>query len=554
MRAVVWFGTEDLRRRAGEPSFRRGVGYLTAVESIDDVPGGVVATVQGTDTYTVRLRRDDGGLTGECTCPYGAEGAFCKHCVAVGLLLIEDGAPLADVPDLRGYLHSLDHDELAELLLRYAEREPAVYRELALRAARPVSGAGPDVTALRRRLDATLRMGGFIGYGGSLDYARKADSMLDVLDELFAAGHADTVAPLARRAVDRLAAAMEQIDDSSGAVGDACQRALTLSADACVQARPDPAELGEWLLDHVLGTRGWPDVQLPAFAAALGADGAAFVRERVDRLWADRPADRGDGAAWMREHALWRLREELAAIDGDVDAQVAVLAEQLPRADISHRIARLLWEADRVDEALRQARQGLAGAPGRQTGPLADFLANAYLQLGRGDEALALRWQRFEAAPTWQTYLGLRDVATELGQWDQLHEDALRSYRVAAAGVLGVADELVRTLLDESDADGAWQVVQEHDCSPSTRITAAQRRGETHPADAVPIYQEAAEQRIEHKNPGSYRSAAQLLRELRDLHGRTGDTAGFQRYLGDLRERHRRKTRLLAELNQAGLR
>jgi tetratricopeptide (TPR) repeat protein len=495
MLTVVWFGTEDLRRRAGEPSFRRGVRPL-----------------------------------------------------------IEDGAQLAEVPDLRGYLRSLGHDELVELLLRYAQREPAVYRELALRVAGEVSGTGPDAAALRHRLDASLRTGGFIGYGASLDYAREADSMLDVLDELFAAGHVATVAPLARRAVDRIAAAMEQIDDSSGAVGDACQRALTLSADACAQAPPNPGELGEWLLDHALGTRGWPDVQLPAFAGALGADGVAYVRERVERLWADRPAGRDNGAAWMREHGLWRLREELAAIDSDVDARVAVLAEQLPRADISQRIARLLWEADRVDEALRHARQGLAEGSGWQTGPLADFLAGAYLQLGRGDEALALRWQRFEAAPTWQTYLGLRAVATELGRWEQVHEDALRSYRAAAAAVPGVADELVRTLLDESDVDGAWQVVREYECSPSTRIAAAQRRGQTHPADAVPFYQEAAEQRIEHKNPGSYRSAAQLLRDLRNLHGRTGDTAEFQRYLGGLRERHRRKTRLLAELNQAGLR
>lgn len=429
-----------------------------------------------------------------------------------------------------------------------------MYRELTLRAASEVSGGGPDVAALRRQLDIALRTSGFIGYGGSFDYARKPDSILDTLGELLAAGHAARVVPLARRAVDSIAAAMEHIDDSSGTVGGACQRALELVAKACEQAPPDSEELGRWLLEHALGTRGWPDVQLTAFASALGAGGLAAVRERVDRLWMELPADRGDGVTWMREHGLRRLREELAGIVGDVDAQIAVLAEQLPRADISHRIARVLWQADRVDEALRHALQGLNQGPGWRAEPLADFLVETYLQLDRGDEALALRWQRCESAPSRQTYRGLHEVATRLGQWPQMHDAALRTFRAAAATVPGVADELVHTLLDESDVDGAWQGVHDHGCSASTRMAAACRRAETHPADAVPVYRTAAEQRIEHKKVGDYRGAAQLLRDLRELHARADTAAEFQRYLDDLRDRHRRETRLLTELDRAGLR
>ncbi|MGH3980562.1 MAG: hypothetical protein ACRDRZ_16445 [Pseudonocardiaceae bacterium] len=92
----------------------------------------------------------------------------------------------------------------------------------------------------------------------------------------------------------------------------------------------------------------------------------------------------------------------------------------------------------------------------------------------------------------------------------------------------------MHTLLDESDVDGAWQAVHDHDCSVSTRM--------------------AAEQRIEHKKAGDYRASAQLLRDLRELHARAGTTAEFQRYLDGLRDRHRRKTRLLVELDRAGLR
>ncbi|MGH3980563.1 MAG: hypothetical protein ACRDRZ_16450 [Pseudonocardiaceae bacterium] len=69
-----------------------------------------------------------------------------------------------------------------------------------------------------------------------------------------------------------------------------------------------------------------------------------------------------------------------------------------------------------MDEALQHARQGLVQGPGWRAEPLADFLVDAYLQLDRGDEALTLRWQRFEAAPSRQTYRGLHEVATRLGR------------------------------------------------------------------------------------------------------------------------------------------
>jgi uncharacterized Zn finger protein len=64
---VAWFGDADVRRLAGAQSYKRGLDYLTAVSPLDELPNGVTSTVEGTDTYEVRLLDDDGGLAGECT-------------------------------------------------------------------------------------------------------------------------------------------------------------------------------------------------------------------------------------------------------------------------------------------------------------------------------------------------------------------------------------------------------------------------------------------------------------------------------------------------------
>src|ERR1035441_8502741 len=92
------FGEADLRRVAGERSFGRGLGYLDAVGDLETGVDQVTATVYGTDAYEVVLDLDDGGVTGECSCPHGQEGFFCKHLVAVGLTVL---GQTGDVPAQR---------------------------------------------------------------------------------------------------------------------------------------------------------------------------------------------------------------------------------------------------------------------------------------------------------------------------------------------------------------------------------------------------------------------------------------------------------------------
>jgi len=80
---AVWRGGSAAGR--GEKSFGRGLGYLDAVGDLEIGVDQVTATVYGTDACEVVLDLDDGALTGDCSCPHGQEGFFCKHLVAVGL-------------------------------------------------------------------------------------------------------------------------------------------------------------------------------------------------------------------------------------------------------------------------------------------------------------------------------------------------------------------------------------------------------------------------------------------------------------------------------------
>lgn len=121
----------------------------------------VTAIVHGTDVYQVRLKFDDkraDGLRGDCSCPFGAEGNFCKHCVATGLVALQSGSAAAHargtpaapepVPGLLvSWLTSLSRDDLLAELLQLLVDEPELRERFELRAA----ARRVDVKGARRR-------------------------------------------------------------------------------------------------------------------------------------------------------------------------------------------------------------------------------------------------------------------------------------------------------------------------------------------------------------------------------------------------------------------
>ena len=74
------------------------------------------------------------------------------------------------------------------------------------------------------------------------------------IEAMVATGRAGDAVPLARRAVDRVTAALLYMDDSSGIVGGDLRELMELCARACRAASPDPVRLAAWLVAlHVDG-------------------------------------------------------------------------------------------------------------------------------------------------------------------------------------------------------------------------------------------------------------------------------------------------------------
>jgi uncharacterized Zn finger protein len=80
------FSPSQLRKLAGERSFDRGTGYARErrARSLRVSPLSAQGTVVGNAPYRASLGvGPGGGLEWSCSCPMGADGVFCKHCVAL---------------------------------------------------------------------------------------------------------------------------------------------------------------------------------------------------------------------------------------------------------------------------------------------------------------------------------------------------------------------------------------------------------------------------------------------------------------------------------------
>ncbi len=576
-----------LRRLAGERSFERGVDYLEAgcVTRLARSEERVEARVQGTRSYRVELWVADGELASSCSCPIGESGAFCKHCVAVGLLPPgsgEAGAPgttTITLDDVRSHLASLPGEELVELLIEEAREDERLLDRLRLRAA--AGGGVIDMAAFRDAIDRAIDPGGFVPYAEAYDYSRTLEEMIDSLHALLDRGHAAEAVELVEYCCSAIQQAGGMVDDSDGRLGVAFDRLQRLHLEACERADLEPVQLAERLFELMMTSEYelFYDA-IKHYVPLLGAVGrrryAELARAEWERLPTLRPRaeqDREDRAGRFlitrddleerdRRFRITHVMELLAEQTGDVDELVAVISRDLSLPYSFLRIAETYAGAGRDDDALEWAERGMEAFPDRPDSRLVTFLADAYR--GRDDHARAaeLIWDLFADHPGLSSYQDLKPYAERAGEWGEMSDRALGLLRdrVAAAqeevrrrgygwSPYRYATELVCIHLWEDDVEAAMREARANGCSQDAWLTLADRLDDAQPQEALAIYREQVEPTINRKTKADYRDAAELLARIREAMARVGQADEFPAYLEEVRAAHRRKRNLMKLLD-----
>lgn len=566
----------SLRLRADGASYERGRAYFAEerVRKLTIEGAGARATVVGTRPYRVRLWATGSGLEGECSCPYGAEGMFCKHCVAVGLAWLETGgqaggqasAPLGtssrgqgvDDDELRAFLSTQDPAWLTDELLRAAESDPLLRARLEVAAGADARDVYDD-SVLRERLERAIEIDDFVAYHDAHSYFHDVDEVLGEVEGLTGQGFADAAIELADYALELLEDSADLIDDSDGGLGGAIARAESVHRDACLAGDPDREVLAERLVERALASDHEVFLSaLPDYAEVLGSAGMARYREMVEAAWNALPSREPNTWDFERFRITF-LMERLAEYEGGADALVAVLARDISSSYDILRIAQTLTDDGRDAEALEWLQRGLTEF--EPDSRLRRLAAECQRRAGRHDEALELLWANFADRPSLETYEELHAAAGDaLASWRERALVLLREQPRIAAEPKAVAfgepaghSTLVEVLLWEGDTDAAWEAAQSGGCRRGLWLRLARERASDHPADAIPILQRAAERAIERKDRPAYHEAAKLLTEAYDCARRCDRDDTFRAYLQGVRAHHRPKRALREELDRARL-
>ncbi|MGW0749101.1 SWIM zinc finger family protein [Streptomyces sp. NPDC002587] len=562
MTHALGFTEEDLRRLAGARSFELGLGYLAAVARLEVGDETITAAVDGSDAYEVELTEDeDGRLSGRCDCPYGQEGNFCKHCVAVGLCVLgqaesvpwQRSAAAARTRLLDDWLESRTREELTALVREQLVGDRGLRRRLELRAA----ASGEDTGIVRERVLSLLDTRpfaryGYVGYADARAYGQQAAEAVTALRALTASGRSADAVEVAREALKVLGRTYGEIDDSDGLIADIAADLAETHLEACLTARPDPVETAEWLVHHLLDEGNEvTDIDLFDYREALGEPGMIRARDMVVAVW------RANPKGWAEKCLMERM---LKADGGSVDALVAVHAADLAPNGRTHLlIAGELEAAGRAVEALEWAERGLREAESDR-GPdneLVTFVCERYARTDRQTDVVTIRRELLRTRPSLAAYRHLRTAARATGTWEGTE-------RAAALKVLEAADEprtgrryagsvLVDALMDDADLKAAWQAAADGYADQQQWLTLADRIRDDQPADALTVYLRWIEPLRRQTGDSTYERMAELLLRARACHRRLGTASEFASYVAALRTDQKRKRKLMATLDQHGL-
>lgn len=549
------FDVAALRDAVGEKAFARGCAYHAEgrVEIITISDTRVVARVVGTEIYRCELTGRGNDLSFACSCRAFADWGSCKHLIAVALTvnsLDPDALELASnrLGKIREHLRGKGVEQLVEMILKLAERDTALFEELNLSAALDTADDATVLAQFKKAVTDAIRVRGYIEYGDMRDWAQGIDGVLDRISVLLESGRAALVLLLLDHFFSRMDDALGKVDDSDGGGGACYARAAGIHLAACERVKPDPIDLARILFAREVNSP-WEFFfgSSETYADVLGEVGLAEYRRLATEAWQKvksrqrRRTEVPPGG----EYALRAMMERFAERDNDVDAIIAIRANDLSSAYRYLEVAQVCLDNGREQEALKWAEEGLWKFEDEPDKGLVLFACDLLQHSGRNEDAYVLLWKLFGKEPSVDLYQRLKSAAGDRKAQIRVRDDAIAmlSARAEKSGsqaewdVFGAPDVLVHVLMAEGLLADAWAAVDKHGCREIAIEELAKASEVNLPAEASKAYAKLVERKVRMGGQGNYDAAYAMIKRMRRLVGAAQHSA----YLADLMTRHKTK-------------
>jgi hypothetical protein len=381
-------------------------------------------------------------------------------------------------------------------------------------------------------------------------HGRQMHEAVDVLEVAQDQPPAERLA-VCQNAIASAVVVILKADDSSGIIGDAVRRLLTLHPKLATQAQPPVARLADWLIAFQFdGKQDFFQLDPVAYAPALGDLGLKRYRDRLQRLRDELGPEPDESERWTAPAAHTRLTldwnaRRLAVLDRDVDAVITTHARDRAVPRWLHDTAEALAEIDRPDLAIDWAKQATDHGDGHQSLQAAKYWC-ALLAEHQPDQVLAARWEVFDRWPTSSTASDLYQAAGS--DWPPYRDQVLN--RLASRP----RNAVLFALLTLNEPDLAWNLANQlnlNDADAWDRVL--KEYGKLDPVATLPVHTRLVEELLVDAGAQNYQRAAKRLRTMRALTAGTSHRPDVDALIAQLRETHRRRPRLLQEFDRAHL-
>lgn len=215
---------EKLINLAGETTFKRGLKLYQsdAVIQTEKLKNHILATVTGTQLYTVDLTINQQRMEGACSCPASDYMDFCKHCVAVALTLKAEQEITTQIKQsnhkyapIESYIATLSKQRLQTELSKLILADSTLKMHWLAKAESALGLL--DYKTLRKKITAAIPYNRHLHYYDLVrNYFAKVELLAQQLQDSEETLSPEETFKLTEYALQRINKALETIDDSGG--------------------------------------------------------------------------------------------------------------------------------------------------------------------------------------------------------------------------------------------------------------------------------------------------------------------------------------------------
>lgn len=565
---------KTLREEAGSTYFGRGLDYFKSgyVKKLEVHGNRIEGSVRGSRLYhcSIECDIDADSLFGECSCPLGDDGEFCKHLVALGLAFIngfETPAPSRKQPDfkLAKFLRERSREELVALLNGASKQYPDLLEYFRMSYLPAASEALQKELTLK--IDRLLELAEECDYEDCYDYdeqykieqdeerlRQELKQLTDTMERMFSGTHAAMVMELAEYAIKEAVRRDLQSEDSCAGL---ISEMLSFYFKAVKKGLGKAADVAENMIE-------WEPLDSWGAMSQVGRyfmDAPARIEKAWNtaalHLWRKMPVlGMKDQRMTSTQRAIIEKRLlQYARINSDSELELEILQHNQSTEEHVLALGKLLIRLNRREELPDYLREAFRHFP--HSCDIRQSLVEELVHVKKYSEAMEIAWRYFEENPNCSGgYQFLRSAARSSRQGGEFLEKALayvETYFEKNQDGIASRSTRIDILICEKEYGRALEIAESGLCSHDSLFRLASALSKTQPDASARLVKRPLEQFLKEAGDKFYEKSVAALKLYRQYLVAAGHPEQFQAECLAIREQQKKRRKFIALLDQAKL-